>query len=79
MLINTKYIIYLIDFISQHIYEKKKSDKFLEILENNPEKKEELEELYHLSNKRGMKICAPNNEILKNIIIELKENGFLYE
>ena len=62
-----------------NIYEKKKSDKFLEILENNPEKKEELEELYHLSNKRGMKICAPNNEILKNIIIELKENGFLYE
>lgn len=61
-----------------NVYEEKRSNRFIENLENNPEKKEELEELYHLTNKRGMKICAPNNEILKKIISELDDKGYIY-
>lgn len=61
-----------------NIYEQKKSDSFIKALEDDPQKKEELKELYYLSNKHGMKICAPNYEILDKIIKELGSKGYLY-
>jgi hypothetical protein len=57
----------------------KEAQKFISALDENPNKKRELQKIYNLSKFRITKICAANKEALDKIISELKENNFIYE
>jgi len=53
-------------------------NRFLNSLANNPERKNDLERLYELSNNiHSHKLCAPDDESLKLIIDELDKKGFV--
>ncbi|WP_409200702.1 3H domain-containing protein [Methanobrevibacter sp. DSM 116169] len=56
----------------------KEAQKFVETLDNNPDKKNELQKMYNLSKYRSTTICAGNRETLDKIISELRENNFVY-
>lgn len=55
-------------------------DRFLSSIANNPQRKNDLKELYELSdNVHSHKLCAPDEESLKLIIDELNSKGFVVE
>lgn len=52
--------------------------RFLKSIATNPERKKDLEKLYELSdNIHGHKLCAPDEESLKEMIAELDKKGFV--
>ena len=53
-------------------------DKFIKNLNKFPEKKEELKELYSLTEYRAYRICAINNETIEKIKNDLDKEGLLY-
>ena len=55
------------------------ASKFVKSINENPDKKEDLNKLYALSKYRKFTICAPNKDDLNNIIKELTKRGFIYE
>ena len=62
-----------------NITEANDADKFIKAIEDQPFKKDEISQLYDLSEYRQTKICAANKEDLNRIIGQLKEKGFIYE
>ena len=55
------------------------ASKFIKSINENPDKKEDLNKLYTLSKYRKFTICAPNEDDLNNIIKELTKRGFIYD
>jgi uncharacterized protein len=52
--------------------------RFLNSISNNPDRKKDLEKLYELSdNIHGHNLCAPDEESLQKMIVELDKKGFL--
>ncbi len=63
-----------------NVYDPKDSQRFIDMLHKNPERKQDLERLYNLTeNIHSHKICVPDKETLEKMKKELKEKGFLYE
>lgn len=63
-----------------NVYDPIESKRFIKRLNENPQRKKDLENLYHLSdNVHSHKICAPDKETLNNMIKELDEKGFLFK
>jgi len=61
-----------------NIYDPKEAKGFIERLEANPKRKNDLVKLYELSdNVHSHEICAPDEETLQNMIQELADKGFL--
>ena len=54
-------------------------DKFIKNLNKFPEKKEELKELYSLTEYRAYRICAINNETIEKIKNDLDKEGLLFK
>ena len=54
-------------------------DKFIKNLNKFPEKKEELKELYSLTDYRAYRICAINNETIEKIKNDLDKEGLLFK
>jgi 2-phosphoglycerate kinase len=64
---------------SVNVFDPTEAQRFITHLKNNPKRKEDLERLYQLSDDvHSHKICAPDQETLKNIIKDLKAEGFLF-
>lgn len=62
-----------------NIYDPKEAGRFIERLESNPKRKNDLEKLYELSeNVHSHTICAPDQETLDKMIQELSDRGFIY-
>lgn len=51
--------------------------RFIENIDSNKDKKEDLNHLYNISNYREFTICAPNIETIEKIEKELKSKGFV--
>jgi len=63
-----------------NIYDPKDAQKFIDMLNSNPKRKNDLERLYNLSdNIHSHKICAPDKKSLDNMVNELRKKGFIYE
>ncbi|WP_299525259.1 3H domain-containing protein [uncultured Methanobrevibacter sp.] len=61
-----------------NITDTNEASKFIKNLNENKDKKEDLNKLYTLSKYREFTICAPNEDKLNNIINELTKRGFVY-
>lgn len=61
-----------------NISDSSEASKFIKSINENPDKKEDLNKLYSLSKYRKFTICAPNEDNLNNIINELTKRGFVY-
>ncbi len=59
-----------------NIYDSNETDKFINIIKNNESKREELDKLYKLSTRRGMRICAPDAQTINKICKTLEDEGF---
>jgi 2-phosphoglycerate kinase len=62
-----------------NLSEYEETQRFIESLDKNPERKNELEKIYKLSEYREMTICASNKQILEDIKIELSKNNLIYK
>lgn len=62
-----------------NVSEKSEFDKFILNINRHEEKKDELEELYNLTDYRSCMICAINNETLEKIKEDLDKEGLLYK
>ncbi len=63
-----------------NVYDPVEAKRFIKRLNENPQRKKDLENLYHLSdNVHSHKICAPDKETLNKMIEELDEKGFLFK
>ncbi len=63
-----------------NVYDHVEAKRFINLLEENPKRKKDLQELYELSgNIHKHKICAPDEESLKAMVKELDQNGLLYK
>ncbi|HHT19586.1 MAG: 3H domain-containing protein [Euryarchaeota archaeon] len=63
-----------------NVYDPVEAKRFINLLEENPKRKKDLEGLYGLSgNIHRHKICAPDKKSLKSMIKELDEKGLLYK
>ncbi|MEW6010221.1 MAG: hypothetical protein CIT03_08915 [Methanobacterium sp.] len=63
-----------------NIYDPKDAQRFIDMLNSNPKRKNDLERLYNLSdNIHSHKICAPDKQSLDKMINELRKKGFIYE
>ena len=62
-----------------NIYDSKETEKFINTIKNSESKREELDKLYNLSTKRGMRICAPDTGTLNKICEMLESRGFKIE
>ena len=61
-----------------NISDSDEATKFIKSINENKDKKEDLNKLYALSKYRKFTICAPNDDSLNNIIEELTKRGFVY-
>ncbi|MBR5503994.1 MAG: hypothetical protein IKV87_06095 [Methanobrevibacter sp.] len=61
------------------VSEMEEYDKFLKNLNKFPEKKEELQEIYNLTDYRAYRICAINQETIELIKKDLDDEGLLYK
>lgn len=61
-----------------NITDSNEATKFIKKINENKDKKEDLNKLYALSKYRKFTICAPNEDNLNNIIKELTKRGFVY-
>ncbi len=63
-----------------NVYNPDEAQRFIHNLNENPQRKKDLEKLYDLSdNVHAHKICAPDRESLNKMVKELDEAGFLYK
>ena len=63
-----------------NVYDPRDSQRFIDMLKKYPERRNDLERLYNLSNNiHSHKICAPDKETLKKMENELSEKGFIYQ
>lgn len=63
-----------------NVYDPVEAKRFINLLEENPKRKKDLEGLYELSgNIHRHKICAPDEESLKSMVKELDDKGLLYK
>jgi uncharacterized protein len=62
-----------------NISEYDETQRFIDSLDKNPGKKNELEKIYKLSKYREMTICAANKQTLEDIKRELNENNLSYD
>lgn len=61
-----------------NVYDPVEAERFINRLNENPRLKNDLKNLYNLSdNIHSHKICAPDQESLENMIKDLDEKGFL--
>ena len=61
-----------------NVYDPKEAERFFTSLEKNKKRKEDLENIYNLSdNLHSHRLCAPDEESLNKMIKELDEKGFL--
>ena len=63
---------------STNISDSDEATKFIKSINENKDKKEDLNKLYALSKYRKFTICAPDDDSLNNIIEELTKRGFVY-
>ena len=61
-----------------NISDSSEASKFIKSINENSDKKEDLNKLYDLSKYREFSICAPNEDNLNNIINQLTKRGFVY-
>ena len=61
-----------------NISDSDEATKFIKSINENKDKKEDLNKLYALSKYRKFTICAPDDDSLNNIIEELTKRGFVY-
>ncbi len=62
------------------VFDPVEAKRFIEKLQDTPQRKKDLENLYRLSdNVHSHKICAPDNESLESMIKDLDKMGFLYK
>lgn len=62
------------------VFDPVESKRFIDRLNKNPKRRQDLENLYKLSdNVHSHKICAPDRDALQKMIKELHEKGFLYQ
>jgi len=62
-----------------NVYDPVEAKRFVKLLQENPKRKKDLEGLYELSgNIHRHKVCAPDEQSLKDMIKELDEKGLLY-
>ena len=61
-----------------NISDSDEATKFIKSINENKDKKEDLNKLYALSIYREFTICAPDDDSLNNIIEELTKRGFVY-
>ena len=61
-----------------NISDSDEATKFIKSINENKEKKEDLNKLYALSKYRKFTVCAPDDNSLNNIIEELTKRGFVY-
>lgn len=61
-----------------NITDSNEATKFIKKINENKDKKEDLNKLYALSKYRKFTICAPNEDNINNIIKELTKRGFVY-
>jgi 2-phosphoglycerate kinase len=63
-----------------NVYDPVEAKRFINRLNENPQRKKDLDNLYHLSdNIHSHKICAPDKDTLKKMINDLDQQGFLYK
>lgn len=63
-----------------NVYDPVEAKRFFNRLNESPQRKKDLENLYHLSdNIHSHKICAPDKDTLDKMIKELDARGFLYK
>ncbi len=63
-----------------NVYDPVEAERFINRLNQNPQRKKDLENLYHLSdNVHSHKICAPDETTLKKMIKELDDKGLLFK
>jgi len=63
-----------------NVYDPVEAKRFIKRLNENPQRKKDLDNLYHLSNNiHSHKICAPDKETLNKMINDLDKQGFLYK
>jgi len=63
-----------------NVYDPREAKRFVEQLNQNPERKRDLEKLYELSdNVHSHLICAPDNETLDKMMEDLDKKGLLFE
>lgn len=63
-----------------NVYDPVEAKRFIKRLTENPQRKKDLDNLYHLSdNIHSHKICAPDKETLNKMISDLDKQGFLYK
>ncbi|MEN6593315.1 MAG: 3H domain-containing protein [Methanobacterium sp.] len=63
-----------------NVYDPVEAKRFINRLNENPQRKKDLDNLYHLSdNIHSHKICAPDKETLNKMINDLDKQGFLYK
>ncbi len=62
-----------------NVFDPVEAKRFIEKLQDTPQRKTDLENLYRLSdNVHSHKICAPDKESLANMIKDLDKKGFVY-
>lgn len=63
-----------------NVYDPREAKRFVDQLNQNPERKKDLEKLYELSsNVHSHLICAPDNETLAKMMEDLDKKGLLFE
>lgn len=63
-----------------NVYDPVEAKRFFNRLNESPQRKKDLENLYHLSdNIHSHKICAPDKDTLDKMIKDLDARGFLYK
>ncbi len=63
-----------------NVFDPVEAKRFIEKLQDTPQRKKDLENLYKLSdNVHSHKICAPDKKHLENMIKDLDKKGFLYK
>ena len=62
-----------------NVYDPVEAERFINLIKKNPKRRKDLQGLYELSNNiHSNQICAPDEESLQNIIVELEEMGLVY-
>ncbi len=62
-----------------NVYDPREAQRFVDQLNQNPERKKDLEKLYELSNNiHSHRICAPDEETLEKMIKDLDAKGMIH-
>jgi uncharacterized protein len=65
---------------SVNVFDPVEAKRFIEKLQDTPQRKKDLENLYRLSdNVHSHRICAPDEKSLENMIKDLDKKGFVYK